>query len=135
MLTTEAESRFAGFAEECVGFTESLVAELALELDPYEEAERGAQIIESITRKWTVPIIYFLYRTGPLGFSELARVLGGISSRTLSQRLKALEARGWVQRTVTEARPPRVLYALTGKGTLVAKLAGPMYLYIRLAEG
>ncbi len=59
----------------------------------------------------------------------------GISSRTLSLRLKDLEGRGWVRREVVEDRPPRVLYSLTDAGTMVAKMAGPMYLYIRLLEG
>lgn len=59
----------------------------------------------------------------------------GISSRTLSLRLKDLETRGWVHREVVEDRPPRVLYSLTDRGTMIAKMAGPMYLYIRLLEG
>ncbi len=57
----------------------------------------------------------------------------GISSRTLSLRLKSLEGMGWVRREVVADRPPRVLYSLTDQGTMLAKMAGPMYLYIRLS--
>ncbi|MFQ5934654.1 MAG: winged helix-turn-helix transcriptional regulator [Dehalococcoidia bacterium] len=84
--------------------------------------------------KWTVPVIYLPYRTGQLGFSRLRQLLMGISSRTLSLRLKSLQNRGWIRREVTDARPPRVLYSLTERRTLVAKMAGPLYLYIRLSE-
>lgn len=40
-----------------------------------------------------------------------------------------------MRREVVADRPPRVLYSLTDEGTMVAKMAGPMYLYIRLREG
>ena len=53
---------------------------------------------------------------------------------TLSLRLKSLEGREWVRREVLADRPPRVLYSLTDRGTMAAKMAGPLYLYIRLSE-
>lgn len=58
-----------------------------------------------------------------------------MSDSSSPARLKDLEGRGWVRREVVEDRPPRVLYSLTEAGTMVAKMAGPMYLYIRLLEG
>ncbi len=127
--------RFAAFADECVRFVEEASEELREEVDPIEEAQRSSQIIGAITKKWTVPIIYLLYRTGQLRFSRFRELLMGISSRTLSLRLKDLEGRGWVKREVVEDRPPRVLYSLTERGTTIAKMAGPMYLYIRLTDG
>ncbi len=134
MQRRDLEERFAKFANQCVRFTEGLAEDMQEEIDPFEEAETSARIIESVTRKWTVPIIYFLYRTGELSFSELGKLLMGISSRTLSLRLRSLEKKGWVQREVVDRRPPRVLYSLTERGTTVAKMAGPMYLYIRFTE-
>lgn len=130
----DMEERFSRFAEECVRFVEEVGEELREEIDPIEEAQRSSRIIGAVSKKWTVPIIYLLYRTGQLGFSELAKLLMGISSRTLSLRLKSLEKRAWVRREVLNDRPPRVLYSLTEMGTLVAKMAGPMYLFIRLSE-
>ncbi|MEE9592164.1 MAG: helix-turn-helix domain-containing protein [Thermoplasmata archaeon] len=133
MLTTTTD-RFAAFADECVRFVEEEGQELREEMDPIEEAQRSSRIIGAITKKWTVPIIYLLYRTGELRFSRFRELLMGISSRTLSLRLKSLEERRWVRREVVADRPPRVLYSLTERGTMVAKMAGPMYLYIRLSE-
>ena len=128
-------NRFKTFADECVRFVEEMGGGLREDVDPIEEAQRSSRIIGAITKKWTVPIIYLLYRTEQLRFSRLRQLLMGISSRTLSLRLKSLEARGWVRREVVEDRPPRVNYSLTKKGTMVAKMAGPMYLYIRVSEG
>ena len=125
--------RFAAFADECVRFVEEEGQVLREEMDPIEEAQRSSRIIGAITKKWTVPIIYLLYRTGELGYSRLRQLLMGISSRTLSLRLKSLEGMGWVRREVVADRPPRVLYSLTDQGTMLAKMAGPMYLYIRLS--
>ena len=133
MLTTTTD-RFAAFAYECVRFVEEEGRELREEMDPIEEAQRSSRIIGAVTKKWTVSIICLLYRTGELGFSRLRQLLMGISSRTLSLRLKSLEGMGWVRPEVVADRPPRVLYSLRDQGTMLAKMAGPMYLYIRLSE-
>ena len=49
-------------------------------------------------------------------FCELERSLAGISPRTLSLRLRELEAQGVVERRTYPEVPPRVEYALTEKG-------------------
>ena len=49
-------------------------------------------------------------------FCELERSLEGISPRTLSLRLRALEEEGIVERQTYPEVPPRVEYALTDKG-------------------
>ena len=49
-------------------------------------------------------------------FCELERSLNGISPRTLSLRLRALEEEGIVERHTFQEVPPRVEYALTDKG-------------------
>lgn len=49
-------------------------------------------------------------------FSALERSLEGISPKTLSERLKALEKAGIVTRKSYAEVPPRVEYTLTGMG-------------------
>ena len=49
-------------------------------------------------------------------FCELERSLAGISPRTLSLRLRALEEEGIVERRTYPEVPPRVEYELTEKG-------------------
>jgi DNA-binding HxlR family transcriptional regulator len=65
--------------------------------------------------KWTLLVIRDLAE-GRSRFCELERSLAGISPRTLSLRLRALEEEGIVQRQTYPEVPPRVEYALTEKG-------------------
>jgi DNA-binding HxlR family transcriptional regulator len=65
--------------------------------------------------KWTLLLVRELHE-GRSRFGELERALTGISPRTLSLRLRALEEEGIVRRTTHAEVPPRVEYALTEKG-------------------
>ena len=64
---------------------------------------------------WVLLIVMNLLQ-GPMRFNALRASLGHISSKTLSQRLKALEELGFVQRQAFLEIPPRVEYCLTEKG-------------------
>ena len=68
-----------------------------------------------ICGKWTLLVIRDLAE-GRSRFCELERSLHGISPRTLSLRLRALEEEGIVERQTFPEVPPRVEYALTEKG-------------------
>jgi DNA-binding HxlR family transcriptional regulator len=70
---------------------------------------------EIVCGKWTLLLVRDLAE-GHSRFCELERSLAGISPRTLSLRLRALEEQGIVQRTTYAEVPPRVEYALTEKG-------------------
>jgi DNA-binding HxlR family transcriptional regulator len=62
-------------------------------------------------------------------FCELERSLAGISPRTLSLRLRALEEEGIVERHTFGEVPPRVEYALTPKGTALLPIIDDMRSY------
>jgi DNA-binding HxlR family transcriptional regulator len=62
---------------------------------------------------------------------ELERSLEGISPRTLSLRLRALEEEGIVERHTFPEVPPRVEYALTEKGEALVPLVEDMRRYGR----
>jgi DNA-binding HxlR family transcriptional regulator len=70
---------------------------------------------EIISGKWTLLLIRDLADSS-CRFCELERSLEGISPRTLSLRLRALEECGIVERHTYPEVPPRVEYALTAKG-------------------
>src|SRR5947209_19890772 len=70
---------------------------------------------EIVCGKWTLLVIRDLAE-GRSRFCELERSLHGISPRTLSLRLRALEEEGIVRRQTYPEVPPRVEYALTEKG-------------------
>lgn len=71
------------------------------------------QILSTIGDKWSILILILLDAKGTVRFNELAKHLGDISSKVLSQALKSLENDGLVKRTVYPEVPPRVEYNLT----------------------
>ncbi|MEE3170039.1 MAG: helix-turn-helix domain-containing protein [Pseudomonadota bacterium] len=74
--------------------------------------EKGMRLIGG---KWTGSIIFHL-KDGPVRFNDLNRMLGGASKKMIDQRLKELESRGMVIRTVINDRPVAVTYELTEFG-------------------
>jgi DNA-binding HxlR family transcriptional regulator len=78
--------------------------------------------------KWTLLVIRDL-AAGCSRFCELERSLEGISPRTLSLRLRALEEEGVVERNTFPEVPPRVEYALTEKGEALVPLIEDMRRY------
>ena len=83
---------------------------------------------EIVCGKWTLLIVRDLSE-GRSRFGELERSLGGISPRTLSLRLRALEEEGIVHRTTYPEVPPRVEYALTEKGRALLPIIDGMREY------
>ena len=83
---------------------------------------------EIVCGKWTLLLIKELAE-GQSRFGELERSLGGISPRTLSLRLRALEEEGILARRTFAEVPPRVEYALTDKGLALVPLVEDMRAY------
>lgn len=83
---------------------------------------------EVISGKWTLLVIRDL-AAGSCRFCELERSLEGISPRTLSLRLRALEEEGIVERRTFPEVPPRVEYVLTEKGEALVPLIDDMRNY------
>ena len=78
--------------------------------------------------KWTMLVIRDLAE-GRSRFCELERSLAGISPRTLSLRLRALEEEGIVARETFLEVPPRVEYALTEKGRALVPIVESIRAY------
>ena len=78
--------------------------------------------------KWTLLVIRDLAEQCSR-FCELERSLEGISPRTLSLRLRALEEEGIVARRTFSEVPPRVEYALTDKGRALVPIIDSMRAY------
>lgn len=95
--------------------------------DPTCPVCRTAEIISG---KWTLLLIRDLAE-GSRRFCELERSLDGISPRTLSLRLRALEEHGIVERHTFPEVPPRVQYVLTDKGAALVPLIEDMRRYGR----
>jgi len=82
----------------------------------HDETCSVACCAEIIGAKWTAVLVHDLSE-GPRRFSELEHSCPGISPRTLSERLRALEQEGILVRRSYPESPPRVEYELTDKGS------------------
>ena len=87
------------------------------------EARRAlADILARIGDKWTVVVVGALAH-GPMRYSQIFKLVEGVSQRMLTLTLKSLERDGIVTRTVYPTNPPRVDYELTERGkTLIVPL-------------
>ncbi|MFE4500914.1 winged helix-turn-helix transcriptional regulator [Rhodococcus sp. NPDC056743] len=83
------------------------------------------QLLDRISDKWVVLVLCALggdgtdATAGPakaLRYSEIARLLAGVSQKMLTQTLRALERDGMITRTVTPTVPVTVSYELTDLG-------------------
>jgi DNA-binding HxlR family transcriptional regulator len=73
------------------------------------------EAVELIGRRWTGAILRVLM-DGPLRFSQIGQAVPELSDRLLSERMKELESRGIVERTVIPGPPLRVEYGLSPMG-------------------
>ena len=96
----------------------------------FEETCPVCMTAEIICSKWTLLLVRELSE-GCSRFCELERSLTGISPRTLSLRLRALEEEGIVERHTFPEVPPRVEYALTDKGQALLPIVEDMRAYGR----
>lgn len=78
--------------------------------------------IDILSSRWNALILNVLQQ-GPLRFSELSERAKGPGDKVLSARLKELEARGLLVRTVETGPPIRVSYELTRSGREFGDLA------------
>ena len=81
----------------------------------YAQSCPVAKSLEFLGERWTLLIVRDLLAR-PRRFHDLRASLPGVAPAVLSQRLKILEARGIVRRTIYADHPPRAEYALTDRG-------------------
>ena len=83
------------------------------------------QLLDRISDKWVVLVLCALGGDGSdatagtakaMRYSEIARLLAGVSQKMLTQTLRALERDGMITRTVTPTVPVTVSYELTDLG-------------------
>ncbi len=83
-------------------------------------------LMRVLGRKWTLFVIAVLGNRERIRFNEMLADLRFISSRSLADRLRELEAAGLVSRQVISETPPRVEYRLTPEGRDVRALLVPL---------
>jgi DNA-binding HxlR family transcriptional regulator len=72
-----------------------------------------ASIWEVLGRRWSLLILKNLSTKGVIRFNELKKLLLGISSTVLADRLLELEREGLVSKKIYPEIPPKVEYRLT----------------------
>ncbi len=79
------------------------------------------KILSLLSKKWNLVVLRQLDNGGTRRFNELLGGINGVSSRTLSKRLKELEKAGILKRAQFNEIPPRVEYSLTQSGSELIK--------------
>jgi len=83
--------------------------------DPFDPRCPSRRVLDRIGDRWSVLVILVL-SDGTKRYGDLARTIGGVSQKMLTQTLRALERDGLVSRTVYPVVPPHVEYELTELG-------------------
>ncbi len=81
--------------------------------------------LDLIGGKWKGMILYYLC-SGTKRFSELMRLIPGISQRMLTRQLRDLEASGIIHREIYPQVPPKVEYSLTMMGRTLEPIIGEL---------
>lgn len=90
---------------------------LRVTVQNYEHAQDCPfrNVLDKVGDKWSF-LIFAVLEDGPKRFNEIRRLIGDISQRVLTRKLRDLERDGYVCRTVHPVRPPKVEYSLTALG-------------------
>jgi DNA-binding HxlR family transcriptional regulator len=104
-------------------------AQAKADYDAFLAACPSRKLLDRISDKWVTLVLAALGSDGshqpgagcageprPMRYSELARLLAGVSQKMLTQTLRSLERDGLITRTAMPTVPVTVTYELTGLG-------------------
>lgn len=92
-----------------------------IEYDAFVASCPTRGLVDRLSDKWVTLLICAL-ADGPQRYSDLSRIVAGVSQKMLTQTLRTLERDGLVTRVVTPEVPVRVDYDLTPLGTNLLQL-------------
>ena len=105
------------------------------EFDISWEVDSAVDAFSIFSSKWAIEILATLYIAGDRRFNEMRKLLRGISSRTLSDKLTTCVENGLVDRIVEDGPPIRVIYRLTEHGREAGRLLSPLVAYMKFHQG
>ncbi len=105
------------------------------EFDVSWEVDSAVDAFSIFSSRWAIEILATLYIAGDRRFNEMRKLLRGISSRTLSDKLTTCVENGLVDRIVEDGPPIRVIYRLTEHGREAGRLLSPLVAYMKLHQG
>jgi DNA-binding HxlR family transcriptional regulator len=83
----------------------------------------------NVFQPWNLELLYVLAAMGRARFGQLSTLMG-LSSRTLSDKLKLLRDAHLIDREIFDEQPVRIEYYLTKSGKKVAALASPLLAHL-----
>lgn len=89
---------------------------MAADHTPETAAQGVEQVLRLLAGRWKLILLFHLFDGKVQRYSDLERLVPGISQKMLAQQLRKLEADGLVSRTVHPQVPPKVEYRLTERG-------------------
>ena len=84
--------------------------------------------------KWK-PVILYCMRDGTKRFSEIKKLIPGITQKMLTQQLREMEAQGIVNRKIYPVIPPKVEYTLTAYGLTLTPILDAMAAWGNIHRG
>jgi DNA-binding HxlR family transcriptional regulator len=84
--------------------------------------------------KYSLQILNLLLQSEAQRFVQLEAIIQGISPRTLSARLKHLEAHGLLSRKAYATIPPKVEYRITEKGLAITPIVVSLSQWVTLLD-
>lgn len=85
--------------------------------DVFSDKCPSREILRHVTGRWGMLVFFALQDGEAKRFSELRRIIKGVSEKMLAQTLQQLEGDGFVKRIVYPVVPPHVEYQLTPLGS------------------
>ena len=125
-------ARFDTCVKDSASFSRDVLKFLATRTEA-QQAKWAQQSVEAgrvLFQPWSMEILFVLAVARDARVGELQRMLGGISSRTLSDKLQTLKEAGFVERQVHDEQPVRIEYKLTHEGKVTASLATPLFAHL-----
>ncbi|WP_448701207.1 winged helix-turn-helix transcriptional regulator [Mucilaginibacter sp. AW1-3] len=86
-------------------------------MDNKEFKHCGLEVtLTMLSGKWKPIILYHLFRTSEMRFTELWRIIPKVAKKVLLEHLKQMEADGLITREEKHTFPPEVYYRISAKG-------------------
>jgi len=93
-------------------------------------AAKGVEeVLRILEGRWKLVILFHLVGGKVQRFSDLEKLVTGISQKMLAQQLRQLDADGIVMRTVHHQVPPKVDYRLTEWGQMLCPALDALLLW------
>lgn len=89
-------------------------------------------LMEVLSKKWNLRVVFELTRKDFLRFGELKSQITNITNSSLSSTLKELEENSLINRIQYNEIPPHVEYSLTEKGKMLYPIFAEMGKWVKI---